>query len=176
MKLSPIALSCAMLLGTTLYTASNLQAAPPTPPTTAPATQPAHAGLFRQLIVDLKLTENQRKELKAIIIPFHEKMAAWRETHKPQLQKLREEFKAAREAKDHDKVLAVAKEFRTLWETAPHVKDILPEIKKVLTPEQVELVKERLEKWREEHAGGLRLYLQHHRASAPATQPAANKH
>lgn len=171
-----------MLAGTTSFTLNTLQAAPPTPtpattrPTTAPSTQPAHEGLFRQLIVDLKLTENQRKELKAIIVPFHEKMAAWRETHKAQLQKLREEFRAAREAKDHDKVLAVAKEFRTLWETAPHVKDILPEIKKVLTPEQVDLVKERLEKWREEHAGALREFIEHQRAHAPATQPTPNKH
>jgi len=176
MKLNILLFRCALIASSLCLTASNLRAAAPTPataPATAPATIPAHEGLFRKLIVDLKLTPEQKQELKAIIKPFHEKMTAWHDAHKDELKKIHAELKAARQAKDREKAQAAIKEFRTLWQSAPHVRDILPQIKKVLTPEQLEIVKQRLVEWREQHTGLLRALLERHEHAA--TQPTTNK-
>ncbi|MEI8194892.1 MAG: Spy/CpxP family protein refolding chaperone [Phycisphaerae bacterium] len=118
-------------------------------PTTAPAPAAHHEGPMQRLFAGLNLTADQKAKLKEIVQPFHEKLAAWRQQNKAQLEALRDQIKAAREAHDKDKLKAAFQQLKTLRESAPKFKDILPQIKAILTPDQVKILDERIEKLRD---------------------------
>jgi Spy/CpxP family protein refolding chaperone len=104
-----------------------------------------------ETIKQLNLSEEQKAELKQI----HEDAKVARETfkaeHGEELKALHEEMKAARQAKDIDKAKEIGGKIRELMAQGPSPKDTMDKVKAVLTPEQQEQLKAKLEKFRENH-------------------------
>jgi Spy/CpxP family protein refolding chaperone len=100
-------------------------------------------------LADLNLTDDQKAKVDAILKPFKEDVAKWREDHKTDLEKAKADLVAAREAKDREKGKAAMQELRKLLETAPKPRDVVEKLKDVLTPEQQDKLKAKIEAVRE---------------------------
>lgn len=101
---------------------------------------------------DLNLSEEQKNKVREILSSHHEKVKAHREAHSEELAKLRQEFQAAREAKDHEKVKQLAEQRRKIMEGVPKPADLINEVKAVLTPDQAKTFDALLEDAREQMA------------------------
>lgn len=125
----------------------------------APEHRPPHHPLLHRLerlLGTLNLTDQQKAQIKEILAAFKKDVDAWRAQHQDELQKIHAEIRAAREAKDKEKVQAAMKKLHTLLETAPKPREMLEKIKAVLTPEQKQKFEAELKEIREkrlEHRG-----------------------
>lgn len=113
---------------------------------------------IREAIASLNLTDEQKAKIEEIAAPYKAQLEAWREEHKDQIEKLRADAQTARQAKDRQKIQALAKEARELLQTLPKPQDTLAKIRDVLTPEQRQQLKAKLQDERK-----------------PATQPKPQK-
>lgn len=91
---------------------------------------------LRRLFEGVNLTEEQKPQVRAILQEGAEKARAFHEEHKDELQKLREEARAAREAGDREKMKQIAEQYRAIMEKGPRGETIAA-IKAILTPEQL---------------------------------------
>jgi len=110
---------------------------------TKPAVPVAKAGGVQQqfdvaesILLGLNLTADQKTKIKAIFDTAKEKSQAFRQAHQEALSQLQQEMKAARESKDEDKIKAVKEKYLELMKDAPSRKEVLAQLKEVLTPEQ----------------------------------------
>lgn len=108
-----------------------------------------HHELMHELLKDLGLSDAQKEQIHAIGGEFRTKMQKWREEHKDEIQKLREEAKAAREAKDRDKGREAMTKLEALRKSGPDPKSMFDEMGKVLNEEQRAKFEERLKEHRE---------------------------
>ena len=86
----------------------------------------------------LKLSEEQRGKLRAIVDDSREALRQFREDSKEQIGAALKDLRAARESGDAQKLEAARQSLRELFENAPAIKQLEEKIKTVLTPEQVE--------------------------------------
>jgi Spy/CpxP family protein refolding chaperone len=152
----------ALCVPATLVSAGTVSAPAVTPPTTAPAAKAHHP--LEELFAGLGLTADQKTQLKAILKPYLQKLEAWHKANATELASLRAQIKTAVAAHDRATAKAAFEQLKALRETAPKFKDLIPQIKAILTPAQLQTLKTRLEELRENHPG-----LGRH--TAPTTQP-----
>lgn len=96
----------------------------------------ARGGRFLQKVLgDLNLSDEQKGKVKEVFATARKEFQAKAEKHKDELAKLREEFQAARQSKDREKLAALAKKRRELMGDGGG-EAILAKIKAVLTDEQ----------------------------------------
>lgn len=108
-----------------------------------------HHELMHELLKDLNLSDAQKEKIRAIGGEFRVKMQKWREEHKDEFQKLREEAHAAREAKDREKGREVMTKLEALRKSGPDPKSMFEEMGKVLNEEQRAKFEARLKEHRE---------------------------
>jgi len=101
-----------------------------------------------KLLEELGLTDAQKAQVKTILEDAKTKWETWRDAHKDAIEKLKEEIKAARQAKDRDKLPAILEQAKELLKDAPKG-EALQAIKDVLTPEQKEKLEAKLKELRE---------------------------
>ena len=111
------------------------------------------ADRMHRLMEGVNLTEDQKAQVRPIMEEAAEKWRAFHEEHKEELDKLREEMKAAREAKDKDKAKEVGQKVRAIMEQADFRGDAIEKIKKVLTPEQLATFEKNLEEMKDRGPG-----------------------
>ena len=93
-------------------------------------------GEVRELLADLNLTDDQKAKIKSITEAFREKVEAYKTAHKDQIDKFRTDLEAAKTAGDKEKIRQLVQQREALMADAPRPKDLIAEIKTVLTPEQ----------------------------------------
>ena len=116
-------------------------------------------GFLQKALADLKLSDQQKTDIKKILDDAKQAVQARMEEKKAEFQKLREEFQAARENKDRQKFQEIMKKRQELMAGLPTPKDIMDKVRAVLTDEQktqldgkLKEARERAEKARAEGA------------------------
>ena len=97
---------------------------------------------------DLGLSEEQKGKVGEILKPFKEEVGKWREDHKAELEKVRTDLVAAREAKDREKGKAAMQDLRKLLEGAPKPAEVVGKLKDVLTADQMAKLQAKMEEGR----------------------------
>jgi Spy/CpxP family protein refolding chaperone len=124
----------------------------------APGERGARLARLREVLKDLNLSDDQMAKIKAIFQEEKAQFQQWESAHKDELTALREERKAAIQARDKAKVQEIDGKLMEILATAPKIEDFLAKIKAVLTDEQKAQLEEKLKEIREK---------------GPATRPAA---
>jgi Spy/CpxP family protein refolding chaperone len=93
-------------------------------------------GPIMDALRDLNLSEEQKTKVREIMAEFKQKVTAHREAHGEEINKLKQEAQAAREAGDKDKLRDLAQQRAKIMEGAPKPTELVTQIKGVLTPDQ----------------------------------------
>lgn len=106
--------------------------------------------LAQEVLATLNLSEDQKNEIRTVLVEARTKTKEWREANADKQKALMEEIKTAREAKDKDKAENAMKQLRELREGAPKPAEVIDNIKALLTAEQREAFDVKIKELREE--------------------------
>lgn len=110
-----------------------------------------HPGqVFRHLLRDLDLSDEQKTEIRDILKANGDKMREYRESNKEKIDEIREQMKAAREAKDREKMKQLHEQLKAIHEGRPvKMGEVTDQIRTKLTAEQRETFDERVAEMKE---------------------------
>ena len=100
---------------------------------------------LKETLADLNLTADQKTKIDAMMADFHQKMEAFRTANESKIQALRDQAKQARQSGDKDKAKDLMGQIEALWADAPKPKDLITNIKTVLTPDQAATLDAKIE-------------------------------
>jgi Spy/CpxP family protein refolding chaperone len=144
-----------MLAGAGGLYAANGEAGPKGPPPKNGKERPAMnekrppGPEMREMLDELKLTEEQKPQVKKVMEAHREKMEKYRADHKDEMEKARAEMKAAHESKDEAAIKAAKEKMEALMKDAPKPTELLADLKPILTEDQYKLASERIAKIQE---------------------------
>ena len=121
-----------------------------------------HALLSPGLKEKLQLTNTQRAELRPIEDGFAKTSQEYQAANQPRIDAAEEASRAARAAKNPARIEAARKQLQQVWAGLQRDRDAaVKQIKPLLTPEQLLILDDKNNQWRENHG-------------APANDPSAN--
>ena len=101
----------------------------------------------------LKLTEEQRTELKPIEEDFGKTSQEYQQANQPRIDAAQEANRQARESKNTAKIEAARKQLQQVWAgLRPYRETAVKQIKPLLTPDQLVILEDPKNQWRENHA------------------------
>jgi len=101
----------------------------------------------------LKLSLEQRTELKAIEDDFATTSQQYQAANQPRIEAALEADRQARATKDAAQIQAARKQLQQVWAALqPYRAAAVDKIKPLLTPEQIEVLENPKNQWRESHA------------------------
>ena len=100
----------------------------------------------------LKLTDEQRTELKPIEDDFANTCQQYQIANQPRIDAAEEANRQARAAKDTAKIEAARKQLQQVWAgLRPYRETAVNQIKPLLSPDQIAILDEAKNQWRENH-------------------------
>ena len=100
----------------------------------------------------LRLTDVQRIELKPFEDDFADTSEQYQIANQPRIEAAQEASRQARESKDTVKIAAARKQLQQVWAgLQPYRADAVKKIRPLLTPEQVTILEDANNQWRESH-------------------------
>jgi Spy/CpxP family protein refolding chaperone len=100
----------------------------------------------------LKLTDDQRTELKPIEDDFANTCRQYQTANQPRIDAAEEAIRQARASKDTTKIQAARKQLQQVWAgLRPYRETAVNQIKPLLTPDQLAILDEAKNQWRENH-------------------------
>ena len=100
----------------------------------------------------LKFTDKQRTELKPIEDDFANTCQQYQTANQPRIDAAEEAIRQARESKDTTKIEAARKQLQQVWAgLRPYRETAVNQIKPLLTPDQIAILDEAKNQWRENH-------------------------
>jgi Spy/CpxP family protein refolding chaperone len=100
----------------------------------------------------LKLTDEQRGELKPIEDDFAKTCQEYQTANQPRIDAAQEANRQARESKDTAKIEAARKQLQQVWAgLRPYRETAVKQIKPLLTPDQLVILEDPKNQWRENH-------------------------
>ncbi len=114
------------------------------------ADMPEPGQVLGRLLRGLKITDAQEPQIKEAGKAFADKVKAFRDEHKDEIEALRKELQEARDAKDREKAQAVLEKIKALHEKAPKLEELLTDVRVVLDDTQREEFDARVAKMKEE--------------------------
>ena len=100
----------------------------------------------------MRLTAGQRDELKPIEDDFADSSEQYQIANQPRIEAAQEAGRLAREAKDSGRVAAARKQLQQVWAgLQPYRTSAVLRIKPLLTPDQVTILEDANNQWRESH-------------------------
>ena len=100
----------------------------------------------------LKLTDEQRGELKPIEDDFAKTCQEYQTANQPRIDAAQEANRQARESKDTAKIEAARKQLQQVWAgLRPYREAAVKQIKPLLTPDQLAILDDPQNQWRENH-------------------------
>jgi hypothetical protein len=101
----------------------------------------------------MKLTEEQRAELKPIEDDFAKTCQEYQTANQPRIDAAEEANRQARESKNTAQIQAARKQLQQVWAgLRPYREAAVKQIKPLLTPDQLKVLKDPKNQWRENHA------------------------
>ena len=101
----------------------------------------------------LKLTDAQRTELKPIEADFAKTCQEYQTANQPRIDAAQEANRQARASKDTAQIQAAREQLQQVWAgLQPYREAAVKRIKPLLTPEQLEVLEDAKNQWRENHA------------------------
>jgi Spy/CpxP family protein refolding chaperone len=101
----------------------------------------------------LKLTEDQRTELKPIEDDFANTCQQYQTANQPRIDAAQEANRQARASKDTAKIEAARKQLQQVWAgLRPYREAAVKQIKPLLTPDQLKVLEDPKNQWHENHA------------------------
>ena len=101
----------------------------------------------------LKLTEDQRGELKPIEDDFAKTCQEYQTANQPRIDAAQEANRQARESKNTAKIEAARKQLQQVWAgLQPDREAAVKQFKPLLTPDQLKVLDDAKNQWRENHA------------------------
>ena len=101
----------------------------------------------------LKLTKEQRTELKPIEDDFANTSREYQMANQPRIDAAQEATRQARASKDTAKIQAARKQLQQVWAgLQPYRETAVKQIKPLLTPDQLKVLEDPENQWRENHA------------------------
>ena len=101
----------------------------------------------------LKLTDEQRTELKPIEDDFAKTCREYQTANQPRIDAAQEANRQARASKDTAKIEAARKQLQQVWAgLRPYRETAVKQIKPLLTPDQLKVLEDPENQWRENHA------------------------
>jgi hypothetical protein len=101
----------------------------------------------------LELTEEQRTELKPIEEEFAKTSQEYKAANQPRIDAAQEANRQARESKDAEQIQAARNQLQQVWAGfQPYREAALKQIKLLLTPDQLKVLEDPKNQWREHHA------------------------
>jgi Spy/CpxP family protein refolding chaperone len=100
----------------------------------------------------MRLTDEQRNELKPIENDFADTSEQYQIANQPRIEAAQEAGRVARESKDAVRIEAARKQLQQVWAgLQPYRAAAVIRIKPLLTPEQVTILEDANNQWRESH-------------------------
>jgi Spy/CpxP family protein refolding chaperone len=100
----------------------------------------------------LMLTDEQRGELKPIENDFAKTCQEYQTANQPRIDAAQEANRQARESKDTAKIEAARKQLQQVWAgLRPYRETAVKQIKPLLTPDQLVILEDPKNQWRENH-------------------------
>ena len=100
----------------------------------------------------LKLTDEQRGELRPIEDDFAKTCQEYQTANQPRIDAAQEANRQARESKDTAKIEAARKQLQQVWAgLRPYRETAVKQIKPLLTPDQLVILEDPKNQWRENH-------------------------
>jgi hypothetical protein len=100
----------------------------------------------------LKLTDEQRGEMKPIEDDFANTCEQYQIANQPRIDAAEEANRQARESKDMTKIQAARKQLQQVWAgLRPYREAAVKQIKPLLTPDQITILEDPKNQWRENH-------------------------
>lgn len=100
----------------------------------------------------LKLTEEQRTELKPIEKDFANTSQEYKVANQPRIDAAQEANRQARVSKDTAQIQAARKQLQQVWAgLQPYREAAVKQIKPLLTPDQLKVLEDPKNQWRENH-------------------------
>jgi hypothetical protein len=100
----------------------------------------------------LKLTDEQRGEMKPIEDDFANTCEQYQIANQPRIDAAEEANRQARESKDMTKIQAARKQLQQVWAgLRPYREAAVKQIKPLLTPDQLTILEDPKNQWRENH-------------------------
>ena len=101
----------------------------------------------------LKLTEEQRTELKPIEEDFAKTSQEYQKANQPRIDAAQEANRQARESKDAARIQAARQQLQQVWAgLQPDREAAVKQVKLLLTPAQLKVLEDPKNQWRENHA------------------------
>ena len=101
---------------------------------------------------ELKLTKEQSIELKPIEDDFANTSRQYQTANQPRIDAAQEANRQARESKDTTKIEAARKQLQQVWAgLQPYREAAVKQIKPLLTPDQLAILEDPKNQWRENH-------------------------
>jgi Spy/CpxP family protein refolding chaperone len=101
----------------------------------------------------LKLTDEQRGELKPIEDDFANTCQQYQTANQPRIDAAQEANRQARASKDTAKIEAARKQLQQVWAgLRPYRETAVKQIKPLLTPDQLKVLEDPKNQWHENHA------------------------
>jgi hypothetical protein len=101
----------------------------------------------------LKLTEEQRTELKPIEKDFADTSQQYKAANQPRIDAAQEANRQARVSKDTAQIQAARSQLQQVWAgLQPYREAAVKQIKPLLTPDQLKVLEDPKNQWRENHA------------------------
>ena len=100
----------------------------------------------------LKLTDEQRAELKPIEDDFANTSRQYQTANQPRIDAAQEAIRHARESKDATQIQAARKQLQQVWAgLQPYRDSAVKQIKPLLTPDQITILDDPKNQWHENH-------------------------
>lgn len=96
------------------------------------------------LVNSLSLNAEQKQKVQAVSTAFKTTYAKWQKDNETELNKLREEFRAAAQSASPEKIRELMQKRQDIQATAPKADDAIAQIKAILTPDQLKTFEQRL--------------------------------
>jgi LTXXQ motif family protein len=101
----------------------------------------------------LKLTEEQRTELKPIEKDFAKTSQEYQTANQPRIDAAQEANRQARVSKDTARIQAARSQLQQVWAgLLPYREAAVKQVKPLLTPDQISVLEDSKNQWRENHA------------------------
>jgi hypothetical protein len=100
----------------------------------------------------LRLTDEQRAELKPIEDDFADTCGQYQIANQPRIDAAQEEIRRARESKDTAQIQAARQQLQAVWAGLQRYRDTaVIHVKPLLTPDQITILEDPKNQWRENH-------------------------
>jgi hypothetical protein len=100
----------------------------------------------------LKLTDEQRSELKPIEDDFAKTCQEYQTANQPRIDAAQEAIRRARESKDTTQIQAAREQLQEVWSGLQRYRDAsVKQVKPLLTPDQITILEDPKNQWRENH-------------------------